>query len=99
METLPSAAIECLKSIKRQLPSKDVNHALTLQFSYDPEGKEQQTIASNYYRELSYVIEHTVHHMALLKIGLNALPEPIVVPGSFGVAISTLRYRNTLPQE
>lgn len=53
------------------------------------------TIDSNYYRELLYNIEHTVHHMALIRIGITAL-STLKLPAAFGVAVSTIRYRETI---
>ncbi len=29
------------------------------------------SIPSNYYRELAYNLEHTIHHMALIRVGIN----------------------------
>jgi hypothetical protein len=43
-------------------------------------------------RELVYNIEHAIHHMALIKIGLRAEFSSVIIPDSFGVASSTLRY-------
>lgn len=48
-------------------------------------------VASTYYRELWYVLEHAIHHMALIKIGYTALD--ITLPADFGVAPSTIQYR------
>jgi uncharacterized damage-inducible protein DinB len=53
----------------------------------------QQTMSSSLDRELHYNLEHTIHHAALIKIGiLNITPER-KLPASFGVAPSTIRYR------
>ncbi len=54
-------------------------------------------IHSNFNRELLYNMEHTIHHMALIKVALHELTD-IKVPDSFGVAPSTLQYKATCAQ-
>jgi hypothetical protein len=49
------------------------------------------TVDSNLYREIAYNIEHAIHHMAIIKIGLKSLQIP--VKDDFGVAPSTLQHR------
>lgn len=49
-------------------------------------------IKTNYGRELHFVLEHTIHHMALIKTALNILKKD-VTDETFGVAYSTLRYK------
>ena len=58
---------------------------------------EPVVIRTNYFRELLYNIEHMVHHMALLRIGINEVAE-IELPGHFGVAASTLKFRQACAQ-
>lgn len=50
-------------------------------------------IETNLSRELYHNIEHTIHHMAILKIGLFLIAPEVVLPEQFGVAPSTLKHR------
>jgi len=73
------------------------NKPLMLQAGYKEESDELISIETNYYRELAYNMEHTVHHMALIRIGINEL-SAVSVDESFGIASSTIKYRNTCVQ-
>jgi len=55
------------------------------------------TIPSNYYREIAYNLDHTIHHMALIRVGINEM-SAIALPDEFGVAYSTLKYRQQCAQ-
>ena len=55
-------------------------------------GSEKARIRTNYERELVYNLEHTVHHMALLRIAVSALSD-LALPEGFGVALSTQKFR------
>jgi len=55
---------------------------------------EAMPVATNYYRELVYNLEHTIHHMALVRVGVLEISD-IVLPESFGVAPSTIQHRKT----
>jgi hypothetical protein len=52
---------------------------------------------SNYYREVMYNLEHTIHHHALIKVGIEHFTS-LQLPESFGVAPSTMQYRETCAQ-
>ncbi len=47
-------------------------------------------------RELVYCLEHAIHHMAIIRIGLQIMDPTIAIPDNFGVAPSTLKYRESL---
>jgi len=55
------------------------------------------SISSNYYRELVYNLEHTIHHMALIRVGINEVSS-VRLPEEFGVAYSTVKYRQHCAQ-
>ncbi|MEZ7507174.1 DinB family protein [Flavobacterium sp. Arc2] len=58
---------------------------------------EEVTINSNYFRELLYNLEHCIHHQALIKVAVLQ-SETIFVNENFGVARSTIEYRNQCAQ-
>ena len=45
-------------------------------------------------RELLYCLDHAIHHKALIKVGLKEFGIEDYVNSKFGIAYSTLRYRN-----
>jgi hypothetical protein len=47
-------------------------------------------------RELAYCLEHSIHHQALIKVGLLEQNLAHLIPSYFGLAPSTLRYRDGL---
>lgn len=51
------------------------------------------TIETTATRELVYNIEHAVHHMAIMKIGITELSRDVQLPPDFKIAASTIRYR------
>lgn len=70
---------------------------LKLEVGYDLDKEEFTTINTNTTRELVYNIEHAVHHMAIIKIGVREIAPSIKLPFDFGIAASTIRYKETLP--
>ncbi|MCK0161829.1 DinB family protein [Allomuricauda sp. F6463D] len=60
-------------------------------------GGEETRLDSNYFREVMYNLEHTIHHQALIKVGIKHFSDQ-EVPESFGVAPSTIQYRKACAQ-
>jgi hypothetical protein len=58
---------------------------------------EEILIDSNYFRELLYNLQHCIHHQALIKVAVLQ-SETIFVNENFGVARSTIEYRNQCVQ-
>ena len=74
-------------------PNKD----LILEAEDYCENVEIVSVPSNYYRELAYNLEHTIHHMALIRVGINEISK-VQLPQEFGVAYSTIKYRQQCAQ-
>ncbi len=93
IETEPSFALEVIDQVKEFIARADMNQGLRLDASYSLDGDDTIEIPSNLKREIAYNVEHAVHHMALIKIGLREIAPTIEVPKHFGIAISTVRHR------
>lgn len=50
-------------------------------------------LKSSLYRELSYNIEHSIHHLAIIRIGIEATFPDFKVEDNLGVAYSTQQYK------
>lgn len=61
-------------------------------------GERDHVLKSSLQRELLYAVEHAVHHMAIIKMGLLMTFPQIEIPKNFGVAESTIQYRNECAQ-
>ena len=90
-----SYAISQLSETALAVDRQDKDLALIAHLT--PEDVGPVVIRTNYFRELLYNIEHMVHHMALLRIGIAAVAE-ISLPAQFGVAASTIQFRQTCVQ-
>ena len=95
LEVSRSLAIRQLSemSLSVDRPEKD----LALMAHLTAGNAEPVVIQTNYSRELLYNMEHIVHHMALLRIGITVVTK-ISLPPQFGVAASTLQYRQACAQ-
>ncbi len=86
------AAIAVIKEIQQnmQQPDKPVN-------IFCGTADDSVCIESNYYREVLYNLEHCIHHQALIKVALLTIKN-INIDSGFGVAPSTLQYRQQCAQ-
>ncbi|WP_421763830.1 hypothetical protein [Ekhidna sp.] len=95
IETDGKLARSVISSIIEFLDKNEQDFELTFEANYtDKEGANIQ-MKSSFYRELAYNIEHVIHHMALLKVAVKQSLNYIRLPENFGVASSTIRYRES----
>lgn len=95
IETDKEFARQLLLGIYRSMNRPD--KTLQLVANYDEHSEEMLLIDTNYYREVVYNLEHTVHHMALIRVGINEVSN-IQVPQEFGVAASTIKHKKACAQ-
>lgn len=90
IESNKDLALDLLQDIHTNLnkPNKD----LSLCACYDDHSDEPVSIPTNYYREVAYNLEHTIHHMALIRVGIGEVSD-VRLPEEFGVASSTVKHR------
>jgi hypothetical protein len=73
------------------------NKPLLMEAAYNDVDGPLTRIPTNYYRELAYNLEHTIHHMALIRIALeHSCAQQL--EASFGVAPATIQYRKQCAQ-
>ena len=55
-------------------------------------------IPTSFQREEIYLIEHSIHHFALMRIGIQTNFPTVVIEKNFGIAFSTLDFREEKPK-
>jgi hypothetical protein len=95
IETNKNFACSLLTSIASsiQMPNK----ILKLQGFYSETSNEECAVDTNFYRELIYNLEHTIHHMAMIRVAINEVSD-IKLPDNFGVAAATTQYKKLCAQ-
>lgn len=96
LETSQDYVLKSIEEIEQFLDYAPIGLPLTMEVNYALSSDNTQQVRSNLDRELCYNVEHAVHHMALIKIGVRTIAPYIDLPRSFGVAVSTLRHENNL---
>ncbi|MGF1924512.1 MAG: DinB family protein, partial [Bacteroidia bacterium] len=90
IETCRITAVNNLRLVTKALAKE--NKTLAIYADYSLKNETPGPLPTNYFRELMYNLEHTVHHMALIRVGLLTSTK-LSLPNDFGVASSTLKFR------
>lgn len=93
IETETSYAWEEIEAIIDRLRNEVLPDQLELETQYGQGDEPPHRVPTTFERELIYNIEHAIHHLAIIKIGLKVVAPEIELPRSFGVAPSTIRFR------
>jgi hypothetical protein len=91
LETDPVFASQVLKKLCLTFCTEEIEDTI---IQHDIEfGGETIDSKSSVSRELVYLIEHTIHHFAIIDIALRSNFPEIVIPANFGVAYSTAKHK------
>ena len=91
IESQPDHAISKMDEVHNRLKDLDPEQECFLDCT--EHGQADLIVTSTIGRELIYNIEHTIHHLAIVKIALKTMLPALELPEHFGVAPSTIRHR------
>jgi len=92
LETLPEFAIVTINNLIQRI-SQYQNLDIQLDAEFD---KVVAGVQSNVFRELVYNIEHCIHHLAIIRIGIQLYFPDIILEEGLGVAYSTQKHNKDL---
>lgn len=92
LENNTNAAIAELRVIIQDVCMDDKQLLITVEQSRET---GQLHVFTTYFREIVYNTEHTVHHLALIKVALVEM-KLAIVNSDFGMAGSTIKYKASL---
>ena len=95
IETNKDFALGLLREIHSGLNKED--KPLILEGVYNDDSSHMMQFATNYFREIVYNLEHTIHHMALIRVGLKELTA-IELPDNYGMASATVKHKKSCAQ-
>jgi hypothetical protein len=84
------AVLEKISFLENQLIKADKTLHLVCEGEYE--------IVTNYFREIVYNTEHIIHHLAIIKAALIELNMSDCIDENFGVAYSTIQYKQKLAE-
>lgn len=95
IQTDTAFANSCIEDLLIKLDNIDADKTLYLDGNYSFENDKVCKIPSSLYRELTYCLEHSIHHQALIKVALVQLEGASLIDDTFGVAPATIRFQKS----
>lgn len=98
IETNKEYAIQIIEDINSSLSISMTDESIVLEGNFCAEEGQKMQIQSSFFRELAYCLEHSIHHQALIKVGLLEINCMSYIDDTFGLAPATIRFRNVCAQ-
>lgn len=93
LEKEPAEAVKAIRQIIKWLQSEKIVGEISHVATYSATKDQFCVLPSSFQRELAYCLEHSIHHQALIKIGLFEQGLSNLIDQEFGVATSTIKFR------
>lgn len=98
LETNPAFAIYTIDKICSNFLLVLEDPEFFLEGSFSSDKNKLLSIKTSINRELAYCLEHSIHHQALIKIGLKEQNIENFIGENFGVAPATIRHNQKCAQ-
>ncbi|MBV6439283.1 MAG: hypothetical protein DYG98_24100 [Haliscomenobacteraceae bacterium CHB4] len=90
-EDNPGLTASAFQSFAEALPLLDISHVVDVRAEFG--GLERPSYSSTVGRELMFVYDHAIHHLAIIKIGLLCHFPHVQADKDLGVSPSTIKAR------
>ncbi len=95
IEDHKDSCIAAFQVLQQDLAKLDEHRIITVKADFEVSDGVRPEVKTSIGREIMYAYDHAVHHLAIVKIGLNEHCRGLEINQDLGVAASTIRY-NTL---
>ena len=96
LENNPKYAKQFIDEICSKITLINTEVTLELSGNFSSHDEQYKSMKTSVNRELAYCLEHSIHHQALIKIGLMEQGLDHLISINWGVAQSTIKYKNSL---
>jgi len=94
LESDPQAACQVLRQLEEEVVHWEADQPLRVMGDFSPEsGAERQALISSLGRELMYVHDHALHHLAIVRIALRAAFPEVTLDPRVGLAPATIKHQ------
>lgn len=93
LESKIDFTLQTVTKVLAELRNLDANKNLQLSINTALVGTEKKSCTTSLERELIYTTDHSIHHLALVKIGIQCNYPNVILSPDFGIAPSTIRYQ------
>ena len=90
-ETNQDLIISKFRAINDEIKSFDLNKNISIKSNHGTDDEGDSLSQSSILRELIYALDHTVHHLAIIKIAIQSEYKHLELDPNLGVAPSTIR--------